>query len=274
MSAPHEESRLWDLAWERAVRGLNAEQEAEFAALRTELTENELAELDLTVAATDIAVSSRHAVHLPPSVRTSIESRAIEHFRSGGILAAPATVYAEPKATVSIAHSRVGNRLIDLLGKLAVAASILIAAVLLFRSGPRTMSPNQLRDEVMADAQAIRATWSSGGHASGAQAAGEVIWSNRLQRGVMVFRGLSPNDPTAKQYQLWIFDKNQDDRYPIDGGVFDVPAGAAEVIVPIDAKLRVRQPTMFAVTLEKPGGVVVSSRAELPLLAKVEPQSI
>lgn len=274
MSTPHEESRLWDLAWERAVRGLNAEQEAEFAALRIELTEDELAELDLTVAATDIAVSSRHAVHLPPSVQSSIESRAIEHFRSRGIVATPSAVSTERDAAVSITGSRVGNRLIDLLGKLAVAASILIAAVLLFRSSSTKMSPTQLRDKVMADAEAIRATWSSGGHASGAQAAGEVIWSNRLQQGVMVFRGLRPNDPTSKQYQLWIFDTNQDDRYPIDGGVFDVPAGAAEVIVPIDAKLRVRQPTMFAVTLEKPGGVVVSSRAELPLLAKVEPRSI
>ena len=48
------------------------------------------------------------------------------------------------------------------------------------------------------------------------------------------------------------------DARPVDGGVFDVPAGAAEVIVTIDAKLAIARPTAFAVTLEKPGGVVVS----------------
>jgi hypothetical protein len=55
----------------------------------------------------------------------------------------------------------------------------------------------------------------------------------------------------------------------LDGGVFDIPT-TGEVIVPINAKLQVREPFMFAITIEKPGGVVVSSRERLPLLAKVE----
>ena len=54
----------------------------------------------------------------------------------------------------------------------------------------------------------------------------------------------------------------------MDGGVFDVSADG-EVIVPIDPKLGVVDPTLFAVTIEKPGGVVVSSRERLPLLASV-----
>ena len=57
-------------------------------------------------------------------------------------------------------------------------------------------------------------------------------------------------------------DPSRDER-PIDGGVFDIPAGADEVIVPIDAKLRADNPAVFAITLEQPGGVVVS---EGPLL--------
>jgi hypothetical protein len=40
--------------------------------------------------------------------------------------------------------------------------------------------------------------------------------------------------------------------------VFDVPRGADELIVPIDAKLAVNDPAVFAITLEQPGGVVVS----------------
>jgi hypothetical protein len=102
---------------------------------------------------------------------------------------------------------------------------------------------------------------------AGTAAAGEVVWSTGLQQGYMRFRGLPANDPTKNQYQLWIFDASQDERYPIDGGVFDVPAGQAEVVVPIDPRLRVVKPTLFAVTVEKPGGVVVSSRERIVLVA-------
>jgi hypothetical protein len=43
--------------------------------------------------------------------------------------------------------------------------------------------------------------------------------------GVMRLRGLLANDPAVAQYQLWIFDAERDDRFPVDGGVFDVPPG-------------------------------------------------
>ena len=84
----------------------------------------------------------------------------------------------------------------------------------------------------------------------------------------MRFRGLTMNTPTVEQYQLWIFDKNQSEQTPIDGGVFDIDSDQ-EVIIPIQAKLRVREAYLFAITIEKPGGVVVSSRERLPLLAAV-----
>jgi anti-sigma-K factor RskA len=57
---------------------------------------------------------------------------------------------------------------------------------------------------------------------------------------------------------LWIFDGTRDKRYPVDGGVFDVPANSAEVVIPIRATLPIRKAAAFAVTVEKPGGVVVS----------------
>jgi hypothetical protein len=85
----------------------------------------------------------------------------------------------------------------------------------------------------------------------------------------MRFRDLLANDPDQYQYQLWIFDAERDERYPIDGGVFDVRGDGEEVIVPIRAKLQVLQPAMFAVTVERPGGVVVSNRERICLVAKV-----
>jgi hypothetical protein len=44
--------------------------------------------------------------------------------------------------------------------------------------------------------------------------------------------------------------------------VFDV-SSSGEVIVPITAKLYIHRPTLFAVTVEKPGGVVVSKRERI-----------
>jgi anti-sigma-K factor RskA len=79
---------------------------------------------------------------------------------------------------------------------------------------------------------------------------------------------LKPNDPTEHQYQLWIFDGERDERYPVDGGVFNVPAGAAEVVVPIRAAVLVHAAKAFAITIEKPGGVVVSEREHVVALGK------
>jgi hypothetical protein len=100
-------------------------------------------------------------------------------------------------------------------------------------------------------------------------ALGDVVWSSARQQGYMRFRGLAANDPTMAQYQLWIFDADRDEAYPVDGGVFDVPAAGGDVVVRIDPRLQVSRATAFAITVEKPGGVVVSSRKRLPLLAAV-----
>ena len=55
-------------------------------------------------------------------------------------------------------------------------------------------------------------------------------------------------------------------RSPVDGGVFDVPA-CGKAVVPIHAKLGVEKPTLLAVTVEKPGGAVVSDR-RIAIVAK------
>lgn len=97
-------------------------------------------------------------------------------------------------------------------------------------------------------------------------ATGDVVWHDGLQQGYMRIGGLRPNDPARSQYQLWIFDAARDDKYPVDGGVFDVTA-EGEVVIPIKARLHVGTPTLFAVTVEPPGGVVVSKRERIVLTA-------
>jgi hypothetical protein len=132
---------------------------------------------------------------------------------------------------------------------------------------PAPLPPSEARKHLLVEASdARRIEWKPTKDPGGQGASGDVVWSGAQQKGYMRFVGLAPNDATQAQYQLWIFDKSRDAKYPVDGGVFDVgPNG--EVVVAIAAKLHVDDPTLFAVTLEKPGGVVVSKREHIVVVA-------
>lgn len=132
-----------------------------------------------------------------------------------------------------------------------------------------TPTPKELRDKLLAEAKDVtRVAWGETGDQAGKGETGEVVWSNARQEGYMVFRAVAKNDPKASQYQLWIFDAERDERYPVDGGVFDVDTSSGEVVIPITARVAVGKPTLFAVTVEKPGGVVVSKRERIVVAAK------
>jgi hypothetical protein len=126
-----------------------------------------------------------------------------------------------------------------------------------------------LLDSLLNTPGVVRQRWTPTTDSTAATAAGEVIWDPATQRGVMRFTGLAANDREAWQYQLWIFDAERDKRYPVDGGVFDIPAGTGEVLVPIRARLAVGSASLFAVTVEPPGGVVVSSRERIAVTAQL-----
>lgn len=125
--------------------------------------------------------------------------------------------------------------------------------------------------EMMAAPNVIKAVWGALPTATAELkgVSGEIVWSDVKQAGFMRFRGLPVNDKAKEQYQLWIFENAKLEEHPKDGGVFDVSADG-EVIIPIDAKLRTADPKVFAITVEKPGGVVVSDRKKIAALAKVE----
>jgi anti-sigma-K factor RskA len=108
--------------------------------------------------------------------------------------------------------------------------------------------------------------WAWGGASE--MASGDVVWDARTQRGFLRLHGFVPNDPERAQYQLWIFDAARDDRYPVDGGVFDVPPGRDELIVPMHPTLAVSRAVAFAITVEQPGGVVVSGREKVVAFAQ------
>ena len=166
----------------------------------------------------------------------------------------------------------------------AVAASIALAANIYLTqfqpqpqvavnapaSTPKVLSPSEKREDLLrSTAGLIKANWTVGNVKELKEISGDVVWSDTKQEGYMRFRGLPVNDKAKETYQLWLFDKTQDKATPIDGGTFDVAANG-EVIIPINAKLKAVEPGMFAITVEKPGGVVVSKREKIAALAKVE----
>lgn len=157
----------------------------------------------------------------------------------------------------------------------AVAASLLLAIVGWW---PRLMGGEQMaaapsmqeqREELVAKNSTIQRRWTATSEPAAEGAKGDVVWDPVTQQGFVRFSGLAVNDARKQQYQLWIFDAARGDKYPVDGGVFDIPAGQDEVLVPIQARLPVRDAAMFAVTLERAGGVVVSEREHIVMLAKV-----
>lgn len=95
---------------------------------------------------------------------------------------------------------------------------------------------------------------------TGDSTCGDIVWNPERSEGYLRLVGIEPNDPAEFQYQLWIVDATRDERYPVDGGVFDVPGDCSEVIVPIRAAVPVGDAALFAVSVEKPGGTVVSDR--------------
>ncbi len=125
------------------------------------------------------------------------------------------------------------------------------------------------RDSLLAaDSSVVRVAWKATADSASTGAGGDIVWSPTRQAGVMRITGLAPNDRRRAQYQLWIFDKSRDQRYPVDGGVFDIAAGATESYVRIDPRVPVGHAVMFAITVEPPGGVVVSTRERIALLAE------
>jgi len=153
------------------------------------------------------------------------------------------------------------RRMAPWLGAFAAAAVVIVGlSWWLLRATP---SVSDDRADLLAGG-ATRIDWKATPEAPATT--GDVVWSASAQRGYMRFVGLAPNDPTKTQYQLWIFDKTRDQAFPVDGGVFDVTS-TGEVIVPIAAKLHVDDATLFAVTVERPGGVVVSKREHVVVLA-------
>ncbi|MEO1129854.1 MAG: anti-sigma factor [Planctomycetota bacterium] len=164
-----------------------------------------------------------------------------------------------------------------LLGWLAAAACLFIAAIAWFAEpvGPSAATPADGLALLIDEADdLVEIDWAAAkpDPLVADAVTGRVVWSPSRQEGYMVFSGLGANDPTQDQYQLWIFDAERNEAHPVDGGVFDVASAEGETVIRIDPRVPVSEATLFAITVEPPGGVVVSTRERLPLIAAVPEQ--
>lgn len=264
-SSPSNEDRLWELLADEQTFGLSAEEQAELEALLKQAPASSRDEFALAAATVMLAsYDERSPQALPEELRTRIAEAAPEYLPQNS--APPLNPPASSSAGPSLSEVQIARRL----GWFAAAAAVLLATGIWVFAPKHKLAPAQQRAELLQNAEdLIQVSWQLGPTAQMEQAAGDVVWSNEKQVGFMRFRNLPANDPTKQQYQLWIIDGKRDPKYPVDGGVFNIPDGSDEVIVPINAKLPVFDPKLFAITVEEPGGVVVSDRKRLPLLAEV-----
>jgi hypothetical protein len=144
----------------------------------------------------------------------------------------------------------------------------------LFVAPPALPAATQARAALLSSGRVVRAQWVAGAAAPPAGISGDVVFDPLTQRGFLRFRGIPANDPRLQQYQLWIADAGRAQPEPVDAGVFNVDAAqsdaSGDVLIPFEPRLPVRTPAAFVVTLEQPGGVVVSRQQHVLALAKVQ----
>ncbi|MBL8899826.1 MAG: anti-sigma factor [Planctomycetes bacterium] len=263
-----------DLLALRALEGLDPLQGAELESLLAE-------ELDLDADALDRAAAELELAHLEregfvrppqellqklrllPAVLPAQTPRSATAARSAEVAAPAATAPATPLRALPRLEERAEEGAFALPWVAAsgwITAAALLLAWLLFLAPRPAPTVEDLYEALRSNGNTLQVGWQD-------QKSGDLVWNNADQQGFMHLVGLERNDPSVSQYQLWIFDENQLEETPIDGGVFDVTDH--EVIVPIAAKLRVMKPYLFAITVEKPGGVVRSTREKIVHLAHV-----
>lgn len=265
------DERLLDLLALRAVEGLDPADEAQALAWGDpEALEEAAAVLALGMLAGD----GERLEGMPRGVRTRLEALGLSVVSE----ATPGPVPRPMSHDAREAKAR-ADRLQWLAGAgwLAAAAAILLA-VMAWRT-PVVPTLQERLGLLEGRPGVVRAEWLGLDRAALAEAPhrfdrglrGEVVWDDATNEGYMVFDGLAVNDPSVYQYQLWVFDGTRPtgelpqygdgvlSQRPVDGGVFDVGV-EGRVIVPVAAKLKVGKAVLFAVTVEKPGGVVVSDR--------------
>jgi hypothetical protein len=268
--------RMLDLLTDQILFGLSQEESAELKKLETlfpELKKDN--SLELTASA--IGLTNLEQIEpMPAHLRSKILADADQFFNQTA--QQPENVGEEIQKTFAFEQKRPFLQWLGwaFAGLACVALGVSLWANLqkpqvvdrVVIEQPKVLPVNEQYNNLLTSAKDLKkTTWTN--PKNDKEILGEVVWSDAEQKGFMKFTGLAANDIAKETYQLWIFDETQKAETPIDGGVFDIKQNG-EVIIPIDAKLKVQNPKMFAITVEKPGGVVVSEREKLVAIGKVQ----
>ena len=279
-----------DLLIKRSVSGLEPSEQKEFDRLDEGIRE-EATRLEAAAAAFDIALTDLDSIEsVPDSLMAKLEAGAHGFFEGAktsdqtalesAIEYPNASLDDEPTvrpARTAKPESQTGP---PVTRREVVSMLIAAACLLLVFSGLNPLAYNPNANKTSEEKLASFLSSQPGdlvdldfGAVHQPEAGGRVVWSDKKQEGYMVLTGFQDNDPTKEQYQLWIFDTDPNQAHPVDGGVFDFASAKTnekgELIVPIDAKINVQKAVQFAVTQERRGGVVVSKREKIPVLAKL-----
>lgn len=290
---------VFDAMLEDVCGGLPADQRRQWEQ-HPDWSEDERLRLEVTVAAAELALlESNSAAPLPARLQQRVLEQAEEFFAGQ-----PARHSQDQPATRPASSGKPGD-LVERADRVAMTAeprarrrewlawcSAVAASLLAIGFGSGLLGPSRAPLELtlvvpgitvpplspagqlerfLADAPAdlVELEWAP---VHDPDASGRVVWSDLRQEGYMVFENLDVNDPQIRQYQLWIFDTDKAQATPVDGGVFDVVEASAPgqpVVVPIRPHVPVERAVQFAVTVERPGGVTVSERQTIPVLASL-----
>jgi len=279
----HPDDAMVDLLVKQVIEGLSPAEQRELEAFDVLRAGEALVELEQAVAA--VSLVGLTLEEPPAALRALLQRRGEELIGANNVVdfkrpsaarGADAPSAAAPAVDPVRGDAGRGGKW----GWLAAAACLLLAILGWLRPPPAAAPPataqlNELsvpppappkpptlaeaRAALLASADTLKITLAPTKDPAGAGVTGDAVWDPKSQKGFLHFVGLTGNDPSVKQYQIWVFDGKRDKHYPVDGGVFDVPADSAEVIIPIHAALTIGEAKGFAVTVEKPGGVVVSA---------------
>jgi len=275
------ESRLLELLADRALCGLTEFEQRELEAMCQEQLASptcpmEFCELDAAAAEVAAAMCSREAP--PASVQAKLNRAAdlwcAENCSIVGRVAPGASVNAGLTARPGGALAYLGW----------VAAAACLAFAVWMSSGTGGAGPGTLpilsASERLARFESeakdvVAAAWSPFNTLDDKKeppeqsgVTGTVKWSESKQTGFITLKGIKPNDAKVEQYQLWIVDSRGLGQR-ISGALFNATPDpvTGEVIVPIEPRITVDKAGIFAITIEKPGGVWVSDMSRRVVLA-------
>lgn len=244
---------IHDLLIARATEGLSVSEQQVYDELVAQDAQvaNEAEQYELAAAALDASYVGEPGEVIPDEVRQKLISIG-QHYvvqAQGG----PSVVRGTGEPATLLSFQMVG-------WYVAMAACIALMFVISRPdSGEPQVDLSAAYSQLVNEPGSVKAAWgfnAGAGDEKYKDVGGEVVFNTKTQKGYMKFTGMPKNNPSERQYQLWIVDPTRAPQ-PVDGGVFDVDS-EGEVIIPIDSKLQVDKPTVFAITVEKPGGVVVS----------------